>query len=158
MPGASTSHSPRSLPHSALPMFRRALLAFAVLLALPLVAGAQSVSWETLADVSVEKQGLRFLPAFGESVQALDGETVTLQGFMMPLDQSDAQTLFLLSANPTQGCYYCLPGGPETMVEVRAAEPVAFTYDPVTIRGTLEVLEDDPAGMYYRLTEARLGS
>jgi hypothetical protein len=44
------------------------------------------------------------------------------------------------------------------MVEVRAETPIEFTYDPVVISGTLVVLDDDPSGVYYRLTDARIGS
>jgi len=50
-------------------------------------------------------------------------------------------------------CGFCLPGGPESMVEVRTLAPVAYTQEPVTVQGRFSVLADDPQGLYYRLTE-----
>jgi hypothetical protein len=75
-----------------------------------------------------------------------------LQEFMMPLEPGEKQSRFLLTSVPS-GCSFCLPGGPESMVEVRAKSPIAFTYDPLIVEGTFVVLNDDPMGMYYRLTD-----
>jgi len=51
-------------------------------------------------------------------------------------------------------CSFCMPGGPEAVVEVRAKRPLAYTDDAVTVTGRLSVLKDDPTGIFYRLTEA----
>jgi hypothetical protein len=47
-----------------------------------------------------------------------------------------------------------MPGGPESMVEVKTKTPVKYTFDAVILSGKLTVLKDDPTGIFYRLTEA----
>jgi hypothetical protein len=61
----------------------------------------------------------------------------------------------VLTAMP-QTCVFCLPGGPESLVEVRARTPVKYTFEPVVLSGKLAVLKDDANGLYYRLTDAVL--
>ncbi len=128
----------------------------AAVLAAAAPATAQSmVSWETLAQVRLVRDGARFEPRFEPTVQRLNGQRVRVQGFMLPLSEgSGAQQHFVLSAAPVANCFYCMPGGPESMIEVRATRSADFSYDPVTLVGTLELLADDPMGMYYRLREA----
>jgi len=111
------------------------------------------VSWKTLAEVKPVKQKDRFVPEFSKSVSALDKKDVKLQGFMMPLDMGERQKRFLLVALPPS-CAFCLPGGPEQMVEVVAKTPVKYGFEPIVISGKLAVLKDDPMGLYYRLTDA----
>ncbi len=111
------------------------------------------VSWKTLNDVKTIKQKDRFMPEFGKSVAMLDKKEIRLQGFMMPLDMGEKQKRFILAALPPT-CSFCLPGGPEQMVEVVAKNPVKYGFDPIILSGKLAVLTDDPMGLYYRLTDA----
>jgi hypothetical protein len=111
------------------------------------------VSWKTLADVKTLRQKDRFVPEFGQSVIALDRKEVRLQGFMMPLDMGERQSRFILAALPPS-CSFCLPGGPEQMVEVQAKTPVKYGFEPIVISGRFTVLRDDAMGLYYRLTDA----
>ena len=111
------------------------------------------VSWKTLAEVTPVKQKDRFVPQFSKGIAGLDKKEVKLQGFMMPLDMGEKQTRFLLVALPPS-CAFCLPGGPEQMVEVVAKSPVKYGFDPIILTGKLAVLTDDPMGLYYRLTDA----
>lgn len=138
-------------------MLQRITLTIVGLLFVPLVAfGQQEISWQTLQQVNFSKEGGQYVLQFGDDVQQLDGKEVKLQGFMMPLDQAAKQQNFILSANPVTSCFYCLPGGPESMVEVKAQSGVEFSYSPVTLAGKLELLRNDPSGMYYRLSDARM--
>jgi len=111
------------------------------------------VSWKTLADVKTVKQKDRFTPEFGKSVATLDQKEVRLQGFMMPLDMGERQARFILAALPPT-CSFCLPGGPEQMVEVQAKTPVKYGFEPIVVSGRFTVLRDDAMGLYYRLTDA----
>ena len=111
------------------------------------------VSWKTLAEVTPVKQKDRFVPQFSKGITGLDKKEVKLQGFMMPLDMGEKQKRFLLVALPPS-CAFCLPGGPEQMVEVVAKSPVKYGFDPIVLSGKLAVLTDDPMGLYYRLTDA----
>lgn len=111
------------------------------------------VSWKTLAQVEAVRVQDRFVPQFSKNVAALDRTEVRLQGFMMPLDMGERQKRFLLTAMPPT-CAFCLPGGPDQVVEVQAKSPVKYGFEPIVLSGRLVVLRDDPMGLYYRLTDA----
>jgi uncharacterized protein len=111
------------------------------------------VSWKTLAEVEAVRQKDRFVPKFSSTIMGLDKKQVRLQGFMMPLDVGDRQKRFILSAMPPS-CAFCLPGGPDQLVEVQARTPIRYTFDPVVVSGRLAVLTDDAMGLFYRLTDA----
>src|ERR1700694_3509820 len=113
---------------------------------------AGTISWQLLQQAkTVQKADKKFGPVFTREIKQLDKQQVKLYGFMMPLDQSRLQKRSLPASSPPLGAF-CLPGGPESMVEVLADKPVEFTYEPIVIAGRLAVLEDDV--VYYRLTNA----
>ena len=111
------------------------------------------VSWKLLSSVTVKADKSKVIPSFPSGVLALNQRTVKVQGFMMPLEPGDKQSHFLLSSVPTS-CSFCVPAGPEGLVEVRSKTPVRYTLDVVTVEGQLAVLNDDPYGMFYRVTDA----
>ncbi|RJF97584.1 DUF3299 domain-containing protein [Noviherbaspirillum saxi] len=111
------------------------------------------VSWNTLAKVTPIKTKDRILPEFSKEIVALNDKEVKVQGFMMPLEPGEKQKHFLISMNP-QSCSFCLPAGPEGVVEVKTKTPVKYTFEPVILSGRMAVLKDDPMGLYYRLTDA----
>ena len=119
----------------------------------PLPERKDVVSWKLLSQVELVKQKDRYVPQFAKDVSALDQKEVKVQGFMMPLQVGDKQSHFVLTAMP-QSCAFCLPGGPESMVEVKSKTPVKYTFEPVVLTGKLAILKDDPTGVFYRLTEA----
>jgi uncharacterized protein len=112
-------------------------------------------SWRVLGQVELVKQSSKMVPSFAPAVSTLDGKTIRVQGFMMPLDIGDKQRRFLLVAAPPH-CSFCLPAGPDAMIEVRAKSDVRYGFDAVALSGKLQVLKDDPAGLYYRLVDAVL--
>jgi uncharacterized protein len=75
----------------------------------------------------------------------------------MPLEPGTRQKRFLLSAN-VPSCPFCMPGGPDSLIEVLCKKPIAFNMEPIIISGKLSVLKDDPTGLWYRITEATLVS
>jgi hypothetical protein len=111
------------------------------------------VSWKLLAQVELVKVKDKFQPQFSAGVAALDAKEVKVQGFMMPLEMGDKQSHFILSSSP-QSCAFCMPGGPESLVEVKTKRPIAYGMEPVVLTGKLSVLKDDPTGVFYRLTDA----
>ena len=119
----------------------------------PLPERKDVLSWKMLSQVELVKQKDRYVPQFSKEVAALDQKDVKVQGFMMPLQMGDKQTHFVLSAMP-QSCAFCMPGGPESMVEVKSKAAVKYTFEPVVLTGKLSVLKDDPTGVFYRLTDA----
>jgi uncharacterized protein len=111
------------------------------------------VPWSLLTAVKTKREKNRIFPVFSMDQMALRQKTLRIQGFMMPLDPGEKQTHFLLSSVPLT-CAFCTPGGPESMVEVKTKTAVRYSMEPVVVEGRFMVLDDDPHGLYYRVTEA----
>ncbi|MDP1716868.1 MAG: DUF3299 domain-containing protein, partial [Burkholderiales bacterium] len=111
------------------------------------------VSWKTLSQVEAVRQKDKFVPKFSGGITALDKKEIRLQGFMLPLDMGEKQKRFILTALPPS-CSFCLPGGPDQLVEVQAKTPVKYGFEPIVVNGKFAVLKDDEMGLYYRLTDA----
>lgn len=112
------------------------------------------VSWHTLSLVEAVPQGKTFVPKFDKSIQTLNAKQVKLQGFMLPLEMGEKQSHFVLTSTPPT-CAFCLPGGPDQVIEVKASVPLRYSYEPVQLAGKFEVLKNDAMGLYYRLTDAK---
>ena len=78
----------------------------------------------------------------------------TVQGFMVPMDTKPGQMHFLLTSVPLT-CTFCIPGGPESMIEVKAKTPVRYSLEPVVVEGRFQTLSNDEYGLLYRMVEAR---
>ena len=109
--------------------------------------------WSMLTEVKTRAEKNRLLPVFPTPVMALNQKTQCIQGFMMPLEPGEKQKHFLLTSVPMT-CSFCTPGGPESMVEVKTKTPVKYSMDIVVVEGKFAVLNDDPYGLYYRITDA----
>ncbi len=119
----------------------------------PLVERRDVVSWSLLGTVKLRDVRTGPRPAFSAAQLALQQRPQRVQGFMMPLEPGEKQTHFLLTSVPLT-CSFCIPGGPESMVEVFTKTPVKYTQAPVVVEGRFAVLMDDPHGLYYRMTDA----
>ena len=141
------------MPHMKRILITMGLLAAVSVAAQSLPDRKDVVSWKLLAQVELVKVKDRFQPQFSAGVAALDAKEVKVQGFMMPLEMGDKQSHFILAASPVD-CAFCMPGGPESLVEVKTKQPLAYGMAPVVLSGKLAVLKDDPTGVFYRLTDA----
>jgi putative ABC transport system permease protein len=93
-------------------------------------------------------------PDFPASVKAYDGKEVIMQGYMFPLDQSEEQSQFLFGPFPLS-CPYHYHAGANLTIEAHTKKPITFDYEPVTLKGTLElVARDDEFNVFYRLNNA----
>jgi len=119
----------------------------------PLEKRDDVVPWRVLAQVELIQLKTRYVPQYSDNVWALNHKDVKLQGFMIPLQVAEGQSVFILSEKP-QTCMFCLPGGPESLVEVHAREPLKYTFEPLVMEGRLTVYKADPTGIFYRLTDA----
>jgi hypothetical protein len=120
---------------------------------LPELSGV--VSWKALAQVEPVNRGGKMVPEFSREILGLDKQVVRIYGFMLPLDMTDQQKHFLISAVPAS-CPFCMPAGPEAIVEVMSSKAVKFGIEPIIMAGRLSLLKDDQSGMLYRMTEAEL--
>jgi hypothetical protein len=118
--------------------------------------------WKLLSDVKIEDRydeaaGYEVsYPVFGEKARSLDGETITVKGYMIPYEVYLGPKYFILSSLPIAACFFCGGAGPETVMEVFTAEPVELTSETIKIRGRLELNPDDPDRMMYILKDAEL--
>jgi hypothetical protein len=113
---------------------------------------AGTVPWTLLQEAkTVQRADKKFGPEFTREIRKLDKQQVKIYGFMMPLEQTRMQKRFLIASFPPH-CPFCMPGGPESMVEVMADNAIEFTYEPIVVAGRMAVLDDDV--VYYRLTNA----
>ena len=119
----------------------------------PLSARDDVIAWSVLSALKTKTVNNRIVPVFTMSQLALHQKTQRIQGFMMPLDPGATQRHFLLSSVPLT-CGFCMPGGPESMVEVKSKTPVKYSMEPVVVEGRCRVLNDEAFGMYYCITDA----
>jgi uncharacterized protein len=119
----------------------------------PLPQRTDVVSWNLLTSIATKTEKNKLVPVFTKDQLALNQKPQRVQGFMMPLEPGEKQTHFLLSSVPLS-CGFCVPGGPESMVEVKTKTPVQYTLDPVVVEGKFATLTHDEYGLYYRMTEA----
>ena len=118
---------------------------------LPDARGA--VPWSLLSKTAIRKIDGKLGPDFPAALKPLNGKTVKLQGYVLPLEAGQTHKRFLLSAwSPS--CPFCLTAGPEAMIEVKARKDVKHSLDPVVVQGRLELLDNDPSGMFFRLVDA----
>jgi len=118
-----------------------------------------ALPWDLLRELEIAHESplpgqTTITTSFTTALQALDGKEVKLVGFLYPLEAGETHRHFLLSAFPPS-CPFCLPGGAADLVEINAAQPVDFTWDPLVLTGRLALLRDDPSGLLYRLDDAR---
>ena len=83
-------------------------------------------------------------------VKALAGTSVTVNGFVLPLDGSDHTKHFLLTRN-TPVCMFCPPGEPNEVVEVVAPHAIVWTDKIVTVTGPLTLINNGEKGMFFKI-------
>jgi len=83
-------------------------------------------------------------------VKALAGKTITVNGFVLPLDGSDHTKHFLLTRR-TPVCMFCPPGDPNEVLEVEAPRAIVWTDKIVTVRGPLSLINNGEKGMFFKI-------
>lgn len=113
--------------------------------------------WDTLITSKVEVNGDTgaYQIVFSDAVQALNGTKIKISGFLMPLEATETFSHVLLSRK-TPTCFFCLPGGPNEMIEVYTEKPIAWSDNMVIFEGTLKLVKDEETGMVYVMEKAKL--
>jgi hypothetical protein len=120
----------------------------------------EQLVWNTLSRITFKKEynelmGFKVdVPVFSQKIQKLDGEEVTIKGYIIPIEGYGSHKEFIFSAYPHNLCFFCGEAGPETVIEVYADEPIPFTAEPITIKGKLKLNVDDVNRLIYSLTDA----
>lgn len=122
----------------------------------------QLTGWDLLATVETTKGYDAFLadeidvPSFSAQLILAEGRQVTLEGYVIPLQQQPSQDYFVLSRFPFQSCFFCGGAGPETVVEVYAKGDFKYTDERVGVTGTLRLNTDNPLHLFFILEDCEV--
>jgi len=113
--------------------------------------------WATLAeaDVAADYENGLFTIKTTPAIDALAGTTLTVSGFMVPLDVEENISHFLIARN-TPVCPFCPPGEPDEVIEVQCLESVPSSYDLVTVTGIFKLIDNGDQGLFFQLKDARV--
>src|SRR5881227_2791767 len=95
---------------------------------------SDALSWKTLGKVEPSNQDGKLIPVFSKEILALDKKEVKVIGFMVPIEPDAKHKHFVLSAVPPS-CPFCMPAGPESMVEVRLKTGIDYEVNPIVVSG-----------------------
>lgn len=98
-----------------------------------------------------------FYPTFPETLNAMQGKEITIEGFYVPFAPEDGNYI-IISKFPMSQCFFCGGGGPESIAEVNfKKDPGKFQVDDlITVRGKLKLNRDDMDHVNFILTDAVL--
>ncbi|WP_174292284.1 DUF3299 domain-containing protein [Sphingomonas bacterium] len=115
----------------------------------------RSQLWSTLRATKISEDDARgvFRANHPPAVKALVGQTLTLPGFIMPLDAAAKGNHFLLSKY-TPVCAFCPPGEPNEVVEIRTARPIAYSAKLVSVTGKFALENNGDNGLFFQMTNA----
>lgn len=120
------------------------------------------ITWTTLTDITYtrkfnKKEEMYFMyPTFGSSVKKLEGKTVTIRGYMIPIDETGEY--YVISAKPMAQCFFCGGSGPESLIELDFRKKgKRFKTDEIrTLRGVLKLNPEDVEHLNYILTSVEV--
>ena len=118
------------------------------------------IDWNVLNDVVMNEcfyediAEYYWCPEFGSIVRGLQGKTVALKGYVLPLEGD----YFVLSMNPMASCFFCNGDtGPQTIVDLKFNSPRAFKMDEQrTFKGKLRLNKSNLSELFYILDDAEV--
>ena len=120
------------------------------------------LSWEVLRDVTFKKKWYAeesvymLYPTFGQNVQKLNGKTVELTGYVLPVDLEAG--VYVLSAFPYSACFFCGGAGPESVVSLKFKKTGKKfkTDERRSFQGTFKLNADNIYELNYILADAEM--
>lgn len=118
------------------------------------------IDWRDLEGIDFEQkyvaevQGNVLFPKFTGMLKALDGSSVEVKGYVIPVDR-DGKSI-ALSANPYAACFFCGKAAPASVmtVQLKKANQKYRTDQFRRFRGTLRLNATDIRQFYYVLENA----
>jgi hypothetical protein len=126
--------------------------------------GLPNRMWELFATTQFQEKldrslGLYFYyPRFSPHLLTLQGKTIELEGFFIPLDLQNTRTL-VLSKYPMAECFFCGGSGPESIALVHLKNPPArkLKMDQIIrVKGILKLNATDVEEMTFIISNAEL--
>lgn len=118
--------------------------------------------WKTLSKITYKQEynelfGFKVdIPVFSKQIQELEGQTVEVKGYIIPIEGYKSHKEFMFSAFPYNMCFFCGGAGPETVMEVASLEPIEYSAEQIRIKGKLVLNDDDINRMMYILEDVEL--
>jgi len=124
---------------------------------------AYVLPWSLLTNVSMTDttdaiSGMDIsLPVFNDTLLALNGKQVILEGFYIPVEETKDDKSVILSAYPFAQCFFCGKAGIESIVDVLTKDklPAMKTDAKIRFSGKLRLNRDDFDYLIYILDDAR---
>lgn len=115
-------------------------------------------SWEVLAKVTwaIDHDRGIYSPEFDQEIENLDGEEVTIKGYLFPLGFGPESSEFLFTPYPVNGCFYCVPGSTETMIYLPEAKLKNVPFTEVSMKGKFQIIRDNPYGLIYEMEDVNI--
>lgn len=121
---------------------------------------AISIKWEQLNDVKYESKfnpeyQIDFMyPIFGKEVKKLNGKSVIIKGYMIPLDVKS--NLYAVSKYNYAACFFCGAAGVESVISLKfKGRPRRFKTDEFcTIQGTFLLNNKDVNDFIFVMKDA----
>lgn len=98
------------------------------------------------------------MPVFNDTLKALEGKQVVVEGFYIPATETKDNQVVILSAYPFAQCFYCGKAGIESVIDVLSVEPLPRmkTDTKTHIRGRFKLNADNFDYLVYVLEESVL--
>ncbi len=118
--------------------------------------------WELLATVEIGKGYDEFMgtevdkPTFSDQLKEREDKKLTLEGFIISMQEESDYSYFVLSRFPYQSCFFCGGAGPETVVEIYLTKKINYTDERVQATGTLRLNKDNPLHLFYILEDSEV--
>ncbi len=109
-------------------------------------------TWETINKlmykVTHKDDQTIYTPHFPDELKAIDKKTVTLPGYLVPLNGGRDHETFMLSVLPIMQCMFCGQGDIPPMIEIfmKKGKKVRFTEEPIKIKGTVHLNSNTQEG------------
>lgn len=133
-----------------------------IMLSTTVVQAQQKNIWRTLALIKFEKQHsennvmANQKPRIEPLLQSMNGEEVTVKGYVIPLSGKIGQSHFMFSAYPYANCFFCGKAGAESVMEVftKDEKKVAYSEKPIYMKGTFKYLGYKHNDIMFTLEDA----
>ncbi|POY35398.1 hypothetical protein C3K47_15155 [Solitalea longa] len=100
----------------------------------------KSPVWDVIGTLKINKVTTdKQVAVFSAQIKSMENKRVTLQGYMIPIEEGIKHKRFLLSTLPVNQCYYCGKNGVPIMIEIEMETPIDFSYKPIEISGIFKL-------------------
>ncbi len=118
---------------------------------------ADTLTWKLLGKIDYVKKpdktyGEVMFPVINPKLRAMQGKTVVISGFIIPIDNKN----YAISKNVFASCFFCGKSGPETIMGIKFKDglPKLKTDQYVTLKGTFRYNDSDVEDWIYHVENA----